>query len=584
MNRSWLVGAIALLSIAIGGGEAVGCTLNFVDLPITMSDLRATLAVKINGAPATLAIDSGAFYSFISAPSAAALHLPLRAAPPGMDVIRGINGDAEIYLTTVKQLTVGSAVLPNLDFTVGGGAIGRDVAGLIGQNILARGDVEYDLGHGVMRLVRPIGCPTTMLAYWDKTEPYSVLDIGAIDGTSDTTVSSAVVNGVTMRVLFDTGSPTSFLTLKAAKRAGFDIHGPGVVAAGETTGLGRGRLATWIAPVKSFKIGDEEIHNTHLRIGDAPLFDRDMLIGADFFLSHHIYVANSQRKLYFTYNGGPVFNLTLEGAAPAQPAPAAVSDETPTDAAGFGRRGAAYLARGDDAAAIADLTRAVEMAPLDATFRFHRAQAYFGAGKVELASGDLDKAIELAPADPPALMLRARLRLANHDKARALGDLDAAARAATRQADARLELGELYAQADALGQAIEQYDLWLANHPQDADRVAVLNSRCWAKALAGQDLPGAVKDCDAALSMSPRSAAILDSRGLARLRLRDFERSIQDYDAALKIDPKIAWSLYGRGLAKLRTGRTADGKADIAAALALQPSLAEKAKVHGLEP
>ena len=34
-----------------------------------------------------------------------------------------------------------------------------------------------------------------------------------------------------------------------------------------------------------------------------------MLIGADFFLSHRIYVASSQRKLYFTYNGGPVFNL-----------------------------------------------------------------------------------------------------------------------------------------------------------------------------------------------------------------------------------------------------------------------------------
>ena len=40
-----------------------------------------------------------------------------------------------------------------------------------------------------------------------------------------------------------------------------------------------------------------------------------MLIGADFFLSHRIYVASSQRKLYFTYNGGPVFNLDTPGAA-----------------------------------------------------------------------------------------------------------------------------------------------------------------------------------------------------------------------------------------------------------------------------
>ena len=66
---------------------------------------------------------------------------------------------------------------------------------------------------------------------------------------------------------------------------------------------------TWIAPFASFKIGDEEIRNTRLRIGDIAT-DIDMLIGADFFLSHHLYVASSQHKLYFTYNGGPVFDLS----------------------------------------------------------------------------------------------------------------------------------------------------------------------------------------------------------------------------------------------------------------------------------
>ena len=51
-----------------------------------------------------------------------------------------------------------------------------------------------------------------------------------------------------------------------------------------------------------------------------------MLIGADFFLSHRIYVASSQKKLYFTYNGGPVFNL--------ETAPATAARETPPPAEG----------------------------------------------------------------------------------------------------------------------------------------------------------------------------------------------------------------------------------------------------------
>ena len=39
-----------------------------------------------------------------------------------------------------------------------------------------------------------------------------------------------------------------------------------------------------------------------------------MLLGADFLRSHRVLVANSQRKLYFTYSGGPVFG----GAAPSR--------------------------------------------------------------------------------------------------------------------------------------------------------------------------------------------------------------------------------------------------------------------------
>ena len=70
-------------------------------------------------------------------------------------------------------------------------------------------------------------------------------------------------------------------------------------------------VKNYIATASSFKIGDgEEIQNARLRIADTDLPGADMLLGSDFFVSHHIFVANSQRKLYLTYNGGPVFNLT----------------------------------------------------------------------------------------------------------------------------------------------------------------------------------------------------------------------------------------------------------------------------------
>ncbi len=108
------------------------------------------------------------------------------------------------------------------------------------------------------------------------------------------------------------------------------------------------------------------------------------------------------------------------------------------------------------------------------------------------------------------------------------------------------------------------------------------NSRCRARALWGHELDKALADCNAAVKARPDTAAFLDSRGLARLRLGDLDKSIADYDASLKLAPRTAWSLYGRGLARLRKGSSADGEADIAAARAIAPHIEDEARKYDL--
>jgi hypothetical protein len=45
----------------------------------------------------------------------------------------------------------------------------------------------------------------------------------------------------------------------------------------------------------------------------------NMLLGADFFRSHRVYVAREQRKVYVSYMGGPVFQtIGVHPAAPAE--------------------------------------------------------------------------------------------------------------------------------------------------------------------------------------------------------------------------------------------------------------------------
>ena len=52
-----------------------------------------------------------------------------------------------------------------------------------------------------------------------------------------------------------------------------------------------------------------ELQATPTHQPGADLLERepDLLLGADFLLAHRIYIARSQKKLYFTYRGGPIF-------------------------------------------------------------------------------------------------------------------------------------------------------------------------------------------------------------------------------------------------------------------------------------
>ena len=306
----------ALLAIALGvtAAHAEPCQIaRFPDIPVTMSGLRPMVRTQINGQDAWLIADSGAFFSMLTPAAAQRFQLPQEPFP-GL-YVEGVGGSEAARVVRVKKFTlIGLGhTWDGVDFVVAGSSFGGQAVGLLGQNVFRLADVEYDLANGVIRLVRPKGdCKRTSLAYWAGAaqKPYSVIDIEPADVRQPHTKSVAYLNGVKIHVIFDTGASQSLLTLGAAKRAGITPSSFGVSDGGSGGGLGHKVVPTWITRFSSFKIGDEEIKHAQLRFGDAELLGADMLIGADFFLSHRVYVASSQGRLYFTYNGGPVFDLS----------------------------------------------------------------------------------------------------------------------------------------------------------------------------------------------------------------------------------------------------------------------------------
>lgn len=581
----WAVAA-SLAAIATQAPTSAACTIGkMADLPATMDQMGPMVDAKVNGTPVHFMADSGAFYSMISPGSAQSLHLPLES-PTGF-YIRGINGTASAKVATVRDFSIAGVAVSRAQFIVAGSETGG--FGVIGQNILGVGDVEYDLPHGIIRLMKSQGCEKATLAYWAEGRSYSMIAIDPRSAQNPHTIGTVYINGKPVRATFDTGASTSILTQAAAARLGIKPDGPGVVDGGATWGFGRNLVRTWIAPIQSLAIGDnEQIQNARIRFG-AMQGDTDMLIGADFFIAHRVYVDNRTHRMFLTYEGGPVFNLKTHFNGPGEKNDAPATSGTsaaaiPADAESYSRDGAVAMARDDPDAAIKAFSKAIDLAPNEARYLDERAKAYFQQRRPVLGRADLDRAIKAKPTDLDALLSRAGLLLDARDTPGALVDLDAADHSADPAAMERLALGGMMTMAGQPLRAVGEFDQWIRAHPDDVRKPAALNGRCWARALAGQDLDAALRDCEAALRIRPGTPSFLDSRATVRLRQGEFAKAIADYDAALARQPKMGSSLYLRGIAKTRSGDAAAGKSDMAAGIAIEPHIADDMKGYGIAP
>jgi len=578
----WLA-ACALLVCA--GSVRAECTLaKYGTLSVEMIGERPTTLVKVNGAVTRFAIDTGAFFSFMSHANADALGLKVFPAPFGFRV-GGIGGSAAAEVTKIKDLGILDTDLHHIDFVVGGSDAGQ---AWLGANLLDFADLEIDLAQGKVTLFKPENCRKSALAYWVKGGgTYNVADLHPSVSLNDRrSFVDVTINGKTVRALLDSGAVATLLDRRAAERVGIDLHGPGVKAGGPVRGIGAKTYRSWIVPIDTFSVGTETIRHSEMLVMDGNMADgsTDMILGVDFMLAHHMYIANSQRKLYFTYNGGRVFSLDTVSIGAHESAAAAAGDagSEPKTAADYALRGQARRARGELANALSDLDAAIRLDPSSAEDHLIRARILLAHKQPEAALDDLDKALTLDPKNLDARLLRAEQRHAKRDEAGAAADIAAAQKLAPAGSMQSRSIASLYIAIGQPANAVPLLDAWIRAHEDDASLGSALNGRCWARALANQALKDALHDCRKAIKRDGDRPAYLDSLGMVYLRMGHYTEAIKAYRQALSQSPHTAWSHYGLGLAELHSGQTDAGNGELATARSLDKEIDARAAKLGL--
>ena len=471
--------ALLALGLQLPAASRAGCDLKTLELPVRMVGHRAIATVGINGTKVPLIVDSGAFFSFLTEAAAQQLNLPTRLLPGGMR-IQGLTGSVTARLTTVSHLQMADGDLPGIDFIVGGNEAGAGGMGLLGRNILGFADTEYDLAHGIIRLVIPNDdCEKTNMAYWAGETPVSMVELlHDYHAKLPDIRTKLLLNGHKFTALFDTGATTT-VSLDAAHDAG--VADADMKHEGHMNGAGRGKAEAWTASFDSVELGGETVRHNRLEVGDFSDHGFDMLVGIDFFLSHHICVSRKQQRMYFTYNGGPVFSLNA--SAPPDPAASAADADTgdTLTADDYARRGAASLARHDAAAALADLDRACALEPGNATFFATRASVHLALKQPDKALADFDTALRLDPGQADARIQRAGLHHFRKERDAALDDLATLDRTLPPQSRIRMGMALLYESLDMPAQALAQWNDWIPAHRHDIALEHAWNGRCWAR-------------------------------------------------------------------------------------------------------
>jgi len=287
-----LVAGLALLLLGACAGSPGDCRRAQAQLPIEMRRNIPVVAATIDGAPATLVLDTGAEHTVLLASFVDRIGLKRDFRHATM--IRGMGSAMATAAARPDEIVLGHVTLDHWPVIVGsfstGDLPGGVPDGLLGADILAHFDVDIDIPHGRVTLYP--ACPGAVPPW---TEPYVSLQGRLVRGRFLIPVK---LNGVTIPVAVDTGAEYSLVSTRAAQEAGVSAamlarDPPAALAV-----VGPDQLTARVHRFREIGLGAETYPNPVLPVIAFPTPGMDGLLGMNYL---------RRNRIWLSYASGQVF-------------------------------------------------------------------------------------------------------------------------------------------------------------------------------------------------------------------------------------------------------------------------------------
>lgn len=319
------IGAVlfaAVCAAAVPSPAAAACTVTrLAELPVQMTRERAFLPARAAGVGMWMLLDTGSSVTVLE--KQAVQRVGWSTEPPpwrSRTVFYGSGGQLALEQTVATELEVAGLRLDAGRYFVNtNGSLGTGALGVLGFDYLFRNDLELDLPASRVRIVEASDCSGAQHADWAQRAD----TVPLLGNTRETLMVPVAVNGVAMRAVVDSGSPSTVLSWKAARQLGLSPDHPDVRQVGTGSGADGKVSALYAHRFQSIEIGGEWIGNPVLGITDLftttytptgsniarATLQADLLLGLDWLRTHRLYLSKAEQRAWFTYAGGTVFPM-----------------------------------------------------------------------------------------------------------------------------------------------------------------------------------------------------------------------------------------------------------------------------------